>query len=163
MGMSGYNNNIKRKSSDINRVLMSANEIELPYYGLFQVTAASVMPAATGNQPYRWKYQIKPAVMDQTTGAGGGTSVTPGYNKPYVLANAPTTGYDAYSISEMSNYNWTGTKYYSYGVPETDLTGTSLLPVRIPDGTFVFAIIQNMDEGKAYYLIINTQAITGAC
>jgi hypothetical protein len=161
MGTPGFNNNYKRRELDFNRAARMSKTLDLPLYGIYIVTGAT---AITG-QSYRWKYQIKPAILDQTTGAGGGTSTTPGYNTPYIISNAPTTGWDAYSISEMSNniYGSGATKQYSYGVPETDIASTSLLPVQIPIGTAVFAVAQNMDEGKGYYLIINTQAITGSC
>ena len=161
MGTPGFNNNYKRKEYDFNRAVKNDRENDFPPYGLFIISGAT----AISGQSYRWKYQIKPAILDQTTGAGGGTSTTPGYSTPYIRTNAPTTGYDAYSISEMSNdiYGTGATKKYSYGVPATDISGTSMVPVQIPIGTAVFAVGQKMDEGKFYYLIINTQAITGSC
>lgn len=161
MGTPGFNNNYKRREFDFNRAARMNKELERPVYGIFIVTNAT----AIANQTYRWKYEIKPAVLDQTTGSGGGTPTTPGNNIPYIISNAPTTGWEAYSISEMSNDIWGSgvTKKYAYGVPSTDFSGTNLLPVQIPIGTAVFAVAQRMDEGKGYYLIINTQAITGSC
>lgn len=162
MGTPGFNNNYKRKEFDFNRAARNEKELDRPVYGVFIVTGAT----AIANQTYRWKYQIKPAILDQTTGAGtAGPPVRPGYNIPYIIDNAPTTGWDAYSVSEMSNDIWgVGvTKKYAYGVPATDFSGTQLVPVQIPIGTAVFAVAQRMDEGKGYYLIINTQAITGSC
>lgn len=162
MGWSGYNNNIKRKTADFSRASRQDKTVKFPDYGIFIVTGAT----AIANQTYRWKYQIKPAILDQTTGAGSaGPPVRPGYNIPYIIDNAPTTGWEAYSISEMSNDIWGAgaTKKYAYGVPATDFQNTNLLPVQIPIGTAVFAVAQKMDEGKGYFLIINTQAITGSC
>ena len=162
MGTPGYNNNLRRRSFDINRAANPTYKVEFPDYGVFIVTGAT----AISGQSYRWKYQVKQAVVDETVGAGSaGPPVRPGYNIPYIYDHAPTTGWDAYSISEMSNdiYGTGATKKYSYGVPATDISGTSMVPVQIPIGTAVFAVFQRMDEGKGYYLIINTQAITGSC
>jgi hypothetical protein len=162
MAWSGYNNNFKRKTADFSRASKQDKVVEFPPYGIFIVTAAT--PIA--NQNYRWKYEIKPAILDQTTGAGtAGPPPRPGRNTPYVIDTAPTTGWEAYSISEMSNNIWgTGvTRKYAYGVVETDFSNTNLLPVQIPIGTAVFAVAAKMDEGKGYFIIINTQAITGSC
>jgi hypothetical protein len=161
MSSAGFHNNARRKAGDLERAFKSDKSLPDGVMGIFIITGATAMTGST----YRWKYEIKPAMVDQTTGAGGGTATTPGYNRPYIRDLAPTTGYEAYSISEMSNDIWGAgaTKKYAYGVPETDFSSTALLPVQIPIGTAVFAISQRMDEGKGYYLIINTQAITGSC
>jgi hypothetical protein len=161
MSSAGFYNNSRRKAGDLERAFNSQSSLPLMDMGIFIITGATAMSGST----YRWKYEIKPAQVDQTAGAGGGSATTPGYNRPYIREFAPTTGYEAYSISEMSNDIWAAgvTKKYGYGVPATDFANTSMLPVQIPIGTAVFAVAQRLDEGRGYYLIINTQAITGNC
>ena len=118
--------------------------------GLFIVTGATAISGTS----YRWLYQIKPAAMKDSTTA-------PDYGAPYVLSTAPTTGFNAVSISELGN-DMNSPKKYAYGISEGSLTGT-FTPVRIPDNTPVIAMPYRADSGTARYIIINTQALDGEC
>jgi len=101
---------------------------------------------------YMWRYKLTPANVSWNG-----------------LGNFPTIGvrdtsgtppeFDGFSISEISN-----STYYSYGVLNTHLPA-GIVPVQIPVGTIVLCWcpwrLQN--TGQQYFLIINTQAITGTC
>jgi len=70
------------------------------------------------------------------------------------------TAQEALSVSELSN-TATPTSY-SYGVPSADLIG-SFQPKAIPVGTYVILSAFRRTDGSLMWLIINTQAISGAC
>lgn len=110
-------------------------------FGMFIITDTVIKLAGT----YRYKYTMKRAQLADAS--------------PYaVTAKSETQTHTGYSISEMTN----ATGKYAYGVPTTALIGT-YLPIVIPVGTAVFAVSQYTDTGTQYWLIINTQAITGDC
>lgn len=104
------------------------------------------------NSNYIWKYLVKHAWFDWA-GHPNFPSITQRYAQTF----------DAFSISELGNLGTTPNRKYSYGIPETDLP-TGIVPKKIPLGTPVLCWhIRNHSAGKHFYLIINTQAISGAC
>lgn len=117
-------------------------------------TLATVVSRTTVVQnEYIYKYTIQPVILDWA----GGTS------KPtFVSKNAGT--FEAFSISELGNT----TSMFSYGVDLSGITQftnvpPTIAPQPIPTGTPVFAVAQKRNDGTFYYLIINTQAISGTC
>lgn len=93
---------------------------------------------------WQWEYTIKAAILDETD-----------------LSTSLRTNsqeYIAYSISELGNTTTT----VANGVQIAHLPAT-IVPVKIPDGTPVICIPQRSTNGVFYYLILNTQAITGPC
>jgi hypothetical protein len=121
-------------------------------FGLFIVESSTQIGA--GTEPYRWLYTIRPAAIKNATFA-------PDFSKAFIVPNSPQI--QAISVSELGNsVNASPNRKYSYGIAESDLVG-SIVPVKIPDGTPVIAMPYRTDSGVARYIIINTQAITGAC
>ena len=105
------------------------------------------------NLKYMLKYTIAPAFLQYTAGA-------------YPTTSSRNEGqFDAFSVSELGNT----TDTFSYGVDLsgiTQFTGSppTIFPTRIPNGTPVVAMAyRNKTDAQVYYLIINTQAITGQC
>jgi hypothetical protein len=119
-------------------------------FGLFIVESST----ALGTEPYRWLYTIRPAAIKNST-------ISPDFSKAFIVPSSPQI--QAISVSELGNsVNASPNRKYSYGIAEGDLVG-SIVPVKIPDGTPVVAMPYRTDSGVARYIIINTQAITGAC
>lgn len=78
---------------------------------------------------------------------------------PYLpAASDDVTQHQALSVSELSN----ATNYYSYGVLKTNIPAGFTAKV-IPNGTFVWCVPHKCDDGKFFWLIVNTQAIDGIC
>jgi hypothetical protein len=107
---------------------------------LAKITAVAVLDAANARYTYTWEE----AILNNTNRA---TSKSVGL-----------TG-TALSISELSN-GVSGR--YSYGVNPANLVGT-FAPVAIPVGTFVLITPMRQLNGTLRWIIINTQAIDGAC
>ena len=115
------------------------------------VTGATAV--VSPNTKYMWKYTIAPAFLEYTAGA-------------YPTTSSRNEGsFDAFSVSELGNT----TDTFSYGVDLSGITQftdspPSIFPTRIPNGTPVVAMAyRNKTDAQVYYLIINTQAITGQC
>ena len=108
---------------------------------LMKVTAASAISGATS----RWKYTVQPARV------GAAPTYTPALE---VAISA-----DALSVSELSN---DATSRFSYGVDPTNLPG-SFDAVQIPVGSYVLCVPHATAVRSFIYLIVNTQAIDGAC
>jgi len=101
--------------------------------------------AATPIANFRWTYTWSEAQITGTTPATSTTGLT---------------SQSALSVSELSN-TATPTSY-SYGVPSGDLLG-SFEPKPIPVGTYVSVSAHRGTDGSFMWLIMNTQAISGAC
>lgn len=137
---------LQRKFKDIKKVADDVKLSQQQYGFLGRVTGATAIGPANY---YRWLYTVEPIFI----------SATSPYNPlPKVTAPATPITYEALSISELGNEN----QVYSYGVPEADLIGT-FVPVRIPNNTPVYCVPARRDDGTFFWLIINTQAITGQC
>jgi hypothetical protein len=93
---------------------------------------------------YRWTYDWEQAEVTGTTPALKATGIAG----------------QALSVSELSN--GAPPTFYSYGVPSADLPGT-FQPKPIPVGTYVILSSFRRTDGSLMWLIINTQAISGAC
>jgi hypothetical protein len=106
---------------------------------LGKITAASAI------SNYRWTYTWDEAQISGTT--------------PSVRTDG-LTSQTALSMSELSNGAPPTT--YAYGVPSTDLTGT-FVPKQIPVGAYVPLFAFRKADGSLLWLIINVQAISGAC
>lgn len=107
-------------------------------YGVFLVISST--PSV---KPFQWQYQVSEAIFDVAT-------------RGYV-AKSNTQTHTAYSISEAGNG-----PTVAYGVIVANLPA-GFQPVKIPNGTPVFCVPQKDTDGQFFYLIINTQAIDGAC
>ena len=153
--MFNKNNNTKRKQRNINHAAnLGASLRAKGDEFLFAIVTDAVLVMSPDTNPanskYIWKYKVKPAKF---IWAG--------------LGNLPQTAektiggpeYDAFSISEIGNVN---ANTYSYGVPLTDLPA-GIRPTAIPLLRPVFCWGHKRNDGTFYYLIINTQAITGQC
>jgi hypothetical protein len=107
-----------------------------------------VSSAAISGSSYRWLYKLQPARVGNS----------PSYD-PELIATELAT-YDGLSMSELSND--IGAAKCSYGVLISNLP-TGIVPVKIPSESFVLAMSTTTLEGKQVYLIVNTQAVDGAC
>lgn len=108
-----------------------------------EIVLGIIISSAAGPKDQMFLYQVKPALLNST------------YD---IVAKESSTASTAVSLSEVSN----STAYYSYGVPKTDLP-TGFTAKAIPDGTAVVMRNNRMSTGTFVYLILNTQAISGAC
>jgi len=109
------------------------------------------------NSKYIWRYEVSPAKM---IWAGLGNLPSTDYRQLDPVTSAPTPTYYAFSISELGNVLST---FVAYGV-DTGVIPAGPEPVRIPDDTPVLCrAMRNYETGEVFYLIINTQAISGAC
>lgn len=143
-----------------NRLLKQAGNIresfthgQTPELELCMVTGATLFMSPDTNpvtSKYMWIYNVVPAKLTYT-GTGAFPTVT--------IRNA-SAEITAVSISELGNTN----NYYSFGVPVADVPA-GFAPVRIPDNTPVvcWKNLRSNNHGKNIYIILNTQAITGAC
>jgi len=120
-------------------------------FGLFEVTDADLVNGANpAASDYIWRYVVTPIKM-----SFAGISGLP------TFANITTTpvSFYAFSISEMNNMN----NIYAFGIPAASLPAT-FTPVRIPNGTPVIAVpIRLNDTSAQVWIILNTQAVDGAC
>lgn len=103
-----------------------------------------VSGTAIDSPTFLYEYEIEEAILDETD-----KSVD---TKTDVITQI------GYSISELGNASGN----YAYGVPSGDLPA-GFTPKKIPDGTPVFCVGMRMNDGTFFYLIINTQAISGEC
>lgn len=132
-----------RKSSDLARVTSQAPRLEPVTSQLMQVVSSTVISATN----FRWKYTLRRAQV----GVAGS----------YVPAlTADTQTETGLSVSELSNA--TGFGWVSYGITRT-LIPAGFAPVAIPNGTYVMTVPHRISDGTLVWLIINTQAIDGAC
>jgi hypothetical protein len=129
-----------RRPFDVNRSAININPQTVHPVQLGIVISSSVVSA--GN--YQWQYTVKLAELDGTT-----FTVS-------ALPNSPT--YTAYSISEMTNNATT----VAWGVVRAHLPA-GVNPVKIPNNDAVAMMAQKKADGTFYYLILNSQAITGPC
>jgi hypothetical protein len=116
---------------------------------LGRITGATAISAPA----YRWQYTWDEAMIGPP----------PNYTPQTRVGAAGYEGLQsmvAISISELSNTPVPTT--YSYGVPSVDLVGT-FLPKMIPVGTYVLLTPVRDTDGLMFWLIINTQAISGTC
>lgn len=131
----------RRRQSSITRTATQPPLQTQNTYMLAVVVGSESLDAAK----WQWIYEIAQAEIDPTTMAVTRKSAT-----------SPT--YDAYSISELGNT----TTIVANGVQISHLPAT-IVPVKIPNGTPVWCVPQRATDGSFFYLILNTQAITGPC
>lgn len=120
-------------------------------FGLFKITNAALVNGATpALSKYIWRYVVTPIKM-----SFAGISGLP----TFAEITSPIVEYYAFSISEMNNMN----NLYAFGIPAASLPA-SFAPVRIPNGTPVIAVpIRLNDTSAQVWIILNTQAVDGAC
>ena len=107
-------------------------------------------PTPAGSS-YMYRYKVKPIEIHWGDTLG---------TQPTLVSKTGAPQFDAFSISELGNYS---SGVYSYGV----------LPAHLPVGIVPVGIqllapvlcwhVRTGNHGKRYYIIINTQAITGLC
>jgi hypothetical protein len=135
--------NLQRNQSDLDRVSSVRPSYEQRTFVLGVITNYAVLDATY----YRWTYTWSEAVMTNATPTG-------------VSVKSPGLQSTALSISELSNRS--GHPFYSYGVGAGGLPG-SYVPQPIAIGTYVLLTPMRQNDGALRWLIINTQAIDGAC
>ena len=118
-----------------------------PTPNAFRLMFVSSSTAITGSS-YRWLYKLQPARVGNT----------PSYDPEPITTELDT--YDGLSMSELSN-DVPGLRC-AYGVTISNLP-TGIVPVKIPSESFVLAMSTKTLDGKQIYLIVNTQAVDGAC
>lgn len=122
--------------------LATEQPVELPITTqLMKVTASSLITGST----YRYVYTVR------TARVGNASSYTP--------AVEGSDDYTALSISELTNV---ANGPIGYGT-DIDNLPTGFAPVAIPNGTYVLCVPHATDDGSFVWLIVNTQAIDGAC
>jgi hypothetical protein len=108
-------------------------------------TLMKIKTSTVASSPkFIWKYTLTTAIWDSVTFTTGEKQVD--------------LEWDGYSISEMGNTS----TVVAFGVPLADLPA-NVEPVKIPDGVIVLCYGQLDSTGKFFYVILNTQAITGTC
>ena len=117
-----------------------SNPSELPWGWLAKITGSTAIATTVNRYLYSWV---------EASFAG-----TAPY-APSVKANGMAG--NALSVSELSN----GTTV-SYGVLYANI-GAGFAPVAIPTNTYVWIVPFRAANGAELYLIVNTQAIDGAC
>lgn len=132
-----------RKASDLARATSQAPRMEPITSQLMQVISSTVISAAN----YRYKYVLRRAQV------GNATAYTP-------ALTADTQTETGLSVSELSNA--TGFGFVSYGITRSTLPA-GFAPVAIPNGTYVMTVPHRIADGTLIWLILNTQAIDGAC
>ncbi len=130
----------ERRPFDVNRSAININPQTVHPVQMGIVTGSSVL----SSPKYQWEYEVMLAELDSV-------SMTVS-----ALPNSPT--YTAYSISELSNNGATS----AWGLIMANLPGT-IIPVQIPIGDPVAMMAQKKSDGTFYYLILNTQALSGPC
>ena len=135
--------NLQRNQSDVDRVSRFRPSYEQRTFVLGVITNYAVLDATY----YRWTYSWSEAILNNATPTGvtvktGGLQAT------------------ALSVSELSNRS--GHPFYSYGVGAGGLPG-SYVPQPIAIGTYVLLTPMRQLNGTLRWLIVNTQAIDGAC
>lgn len=129
------------RAKDLERSSRMQHTYEVLWGVLGKVTGASVIDAAT----YRWLYTWEEILVGSTS-AYSPTAKTGGISG------------NAISMSELGNTS----TVYAYGVPVADLPA-SFHPKVIPTNTPVWVVPSRRTDGTLLWLIVNTQAISGAC
>ena len=145
------NNNSRRKAKEMSLAADRATSLnqESEHHLFAVITEATPVKTDAITSKHIYRYRITPA---KWSWAGIG-------NLPQVTQKNPAGPfYYAFSISELGNL----ADVYAYGVPLTDLPA-GIAPKAIPLGTPVFCWGHKRTNGEFYYLIINTQAISGQC
>jgi hypothetical protein len=108
---------------------------------LATITSATAISGSTTRWVYQWsEAEIGPAAS----------------NYPVASKTGGITG-AALSISELGN----GT-YFAFGITAAALPA-GWTPVKIPNGTPVWVVPHRGSDGTLVWVILNTQAIDGAC
>lgn len=84
--------------------------------------------------------------------------VRPAANSYVPAASTNSVTYEALSVSELSN----GSLVYAFGVQASNIP-VGFSPQSIPVGAWVMCVPHRRTDGQLMMLIINTQAIDGAC
>ena len=134
-----FNKPLESQQTDLDRAARRLDQFAPRTILLARITASTVLDAAN----FRYTYSWQEAILTSSSAAAKATGLTG----------------TAISISELSN-GVSGR--YSYGVNPANLVGT-FTPVAIPNGTFVLITPMRQLNGNLRWLIINTQAIDGAC
>lgn len=132
-----------RFRTNLERAARAVNPPELPWGWLARITNATLIAGTNARYLYAW---------EEATFSG-----TAPYT-PSVKAGGMTG--NAISVSELGNS--APPTFYAYGVPSGDLPGT-FGPKAIPVGTPVWIAPYRASDGAEIYVIVNTQAISGAC
>lgn len=141
MGGVNHNTLYGRREQDLARAIAQPLEVEPVAFELFSIVSSSAIAGAYK----RWVYTLRRARV----------GVSPGYTASSTANAQQETGL---SVSELSNASAT----VSYGVTKTNIP-TGFDAVAIPTGTLVVAVPHRISDGTLVWLIINTQAIDGAC
>jgi hypothetical protein len=121
-----------------------APDPNVPLHGLLvKITAATPLGTAAGD--WRWRYAFDSIDIGDA----------PNYEP--TVKTYPTSDY-AISISELGN----SATNAAFGVDPSGLP-TGFEPRQIPIGTPVWVVPYRNTEGTLVWLILNTQAIDGAC
>jgi hypothetical protein len=100
---------------------------------------------AIGGSSTRWEYQWSEATIGPAAS-----------NYPVSTKTGGISG-TAVSVSELGN----GT-YFAFGIAAASLPA-GWTPVKIPNGTPVWVVPHRGSDGTLVWVILNTQAIDGAC
>lgn len=133
---------IVKKNKDLKRAAEYIPDRSTKNGALMEVTNAVTLGAAS---LYRWEYDVKYANVSGTSPFNTSTKT-----------NSQTM--KALSVSELGN----DANIFSYGVPLADIPA-GFTPKRIPNGTPVWCVPWRKIDGTFFWLIINTQAISGTC
>ena len=132
------NGNARRSPYDNQRVARSKPKFEESKFQMCLIDSSTVI------SNYRYSYTVQPAIVSATS--------------PFdVVVRSGEPTYLAYSMSELGNTN----TFAAYGLDYSAIP--PFTPVAIPDGTPVICMGCARDDGTFFYLIINTQAISGTC
>lgn len=129
-----------RRQANLDRASRAANPSELPWGWLARITGSAPIATTINRYLYTWV---------EATFAG---------TAPYAPA-VKTGGMSgqALSVSELSNG-----ATVSYGVTYANIP-PGFAPVAIPTNTYVWIVPARAANGTELYLIVNAQAIDGAC
>ncbi len=144
-------NNPFKKFDEKNTLKSLQQPFQVKDIGIFIILSSTLVKGSDlALAHYTWKYTLTPARVSWT-GIG---------NQPTVAVRTSSDeAYNAFSISELNNYNG----YYSGGVELIDLP-TPIKPRNLPNGTMVAAFpIRLYNTGELFYMILGNQAITGNC
>lgn len=129
-----------RRQTDLDRAARRHVASELPWGWPAMIVSSTLIPATTARYLYQW-----------TECQFAGTAPY----APSVKTNGMTG--QALSISELGNG-----ATVAYGVTFATI-GAGFSPVKIPDNTPVWIVPARAANGASIYLIVNAQAIDGAC
>lgn len=138
--MAGVNDIQRRRVTDAERAARTVDPYPVPSGWLAKITGSTLITGTTARYKYTW--------VEATF--GGTTPYTP------TVKTGGISG-DALSVSELSN----GSKV-SYGVTVASIPA-GFSPVAIPTNAYVWIVPFRASDGSEMYLIVNTQAIDGAC